>query len=133
MGERPQFKVTGAASGQAQRSPRRQVVLAGEASSTTGHYAVTLRNLSCTGAMAEGKEVPEAGRDVVLQAGPLELFCTVVWAEGGRCGLSFEEPLPQPLVVALSRAVPNDDADRAALAAAAEAWARPRGRSAFLD
>lgn len=122
-----------AGSGQADRMPRRRVLLAGAASSTTGSYPVTLRNLSATGAMAEGEKLPEAGRDVMLQAGPLDLFCRVVWSRDGRCGLAFEEPIPQAVVVALANHVPDPAADRAALEAAAAEWARPQGRTAWLD
>lgn len=116
-----------------ERAPRRRVVLSGQASSTTGQFAVTLRNLSTTGALAEGPRLPEPGRDVVVEAGPLELLCRVVWAEPGRCGLEFEQPIPQALVVALAQQVPDPRADRAAIEAAAAEWARPQGRSAFLD
>ncbi len=115
------------------RSPRRRVALTGEISSTTGGYKLKLRNLSRTGAMAEGESVPPAGRDILLIVGSLELFCKVIWADAGRCGLQFDEPIPQSLVLSLSRAVPDGSEERRAAELAAEAWARPQGRQAFLD
>ena len=115
------------------RSPRRRVELPGEASTTTRILAFTLRNLSCTGAMAEGEEIPPADRDLVLRVGGLELLCRVVWTQERRCGLEFDEPLAHSTVVALSQIVPAAVDERAAGMIAAEAWARPQGRSAFLD
>ena len=115
------------------RSPRRRVQLPGKARSTTGIFAFTLRNLSCTGAMAEGEQIPPVGRDLVLGVGGMELLCRVVWADEGRCGLEFDEQLAQPAVVALSQIVPVAISDYQAGLIAAEAWARPKGRTAFLD
>ena len=115
------------------RSPRRRVQLPGEARSTTGKFSFTLRNLSCTGAMAEGEQIPPVGRDLVVKAGGIELLCRVVWAEQGRCGLQFDEPLAQPAVVALSQIVPVAISEYQAGLIAAEAWARPKGRENFLD
>lgn len=117
----------------APRTPRRRVILAGEICSTTARHRIVLRNLSSTGAMAEGADLPEAGRDIVLQAGSLDLFCRVVWSDGERCGLEFDEPIPHATVVALSRVLPDPAAERMALHAAAGAWARPEGRCAWLD
>ena len=115
------------------RSPRRRVQLSGEARSTTGRFDLTLRNLSCTGAMAEGEQIPPAGRDLVVWVGEMELLCRVVWAQPGRCGLEFDQPLSQPAVVALSQIVPSTMSDYQAEMLAAEAWVRPSGRQAFLD
>ena len=115
------------------RSPRRRVQLRAEASTTTGIYALQLRNLSCTGAMAEGEKIPPKGRDLVLQIRNMEMFCTVVWCNEERCGLKFDEPLPQPLVLALSQIVADGrDEEREAMIAA-KAWVCPEGRRAFLD
>ena len=115
------------------RSPRRRVQLPGQARSTTGKFFFTLRNLSCTGAMAEGEQIPPAGRDLVVVVGEMELLCRVVWAQRGRCGLEFDEPLPAPAVVALSQTVPMAISEYQAEMIAAEAWVRPTGRQAFLD
>lgn len=115
------------------RSPRRRVALTGEISSTTGCYKLMLRNLSRTGAMGEGDSVPPAGRDILLIVGSLELLCRVIWADTRRCGLKFDAPLPQPVVLSLSRIVPDGSEERRAAELSAEAWARPQGRQAYLD
>ena len=115
------------------RSPRRRVDLGAEALTTTGDYRLRLRNVSCTGALAQGESVPPAGRDLVLEVDGAELFCRVVWSGDGRCGLQFDEPIGQQQVVAWSQRVADGrDEVRAAMAAAGD-WARPEGRSAFLD
>jgi hypothetical protein len=51
--------------------------------------AVTIRNLSATGAMLDGSLAPEAGSDVVLSRGSLEAPAEVVWCAQGRMGLRF--------------------------------------------
>ena len=83
------------------RSPRRRVVLRGRVESLNGHFPVSVKNLSCTGAMVEGASVPLSGRDVILRAGTLDCFATVVWSEGNRCGLRFDEPIDMADVLAL--------------------------------
>ncbi len=97
------IEVGGGAPGQLARSPRRRVILSGMLESVTGIQKVAVRNLSCTGAMIEGTTVPPAGREVILKAGPLDCFGRVVWTEGNRCGLHFDEPIEMSDVLALHR------------------------------
>ena len=86
---------------QLQRSPRRKVVLTGMLESVSGTQKVSVKNLSCTGAMVEGTTVPAKGREVILKAGKLDCFCRVVWSENGRCGLEFDEAIPMADVLEL--------------------------------
>ncbi|MEI6642620.1 MAG: PilZ domain-containing protein [Novosphingobium sp.] len=54
-----------------------------------------LDDLSQTGASVTlAARMPEPGAGVVLKAKGLDIFGTVVWSEGARFGIAFEEPLP---------------------------------------
>ena len=113
--------VTGVAG--APRSPRRKTACKGLFETLTGPVRVAVRNISCTGALVEGEGVPAPGREGVLKAEGLELFCTVVWSDEARGGLSFDEPLTPEQVLALHLITP--EAVRSAeLKAAAESYIR---------
>ena len=113
--------VTGVAG--APRSPRRKTACKGVLETLHGPVRVAVRNISCTGALAEGEGVPAPGREGVLKAEGLELFCTVVWSDEERCGLAFDEPLTAQQVMELHRITP--EAVRSAeLKAAAECYIR---------
>lgn len=73
---------------------------------------VVLRNLSCTGAMLEGDDLPPSGRTVVLKRGPIDVMGQVVWTAGGRCGLEFFEPLNHDEVIRESRHSPEQREER---------------------
>jgi hypothetical protein len=66
-----------------------------------------VRNISCTGMMIEGDNVPEPGRDLVIKAAGLEFFGTVIWSDGLRCGIRFDEPLQPAQVLELHRISPE--------------------------
>lgn len=115
---------------QLQRSPRRKVVLTGMLQSLAGTQQVSVRNLSATGALIEGTTVPPEGREVILKAGKLDCFCRVVWAEGNRCGLEFDEPIAMADVLEL-HGVTAEAARQASIEAAAE-WYRTQGKHARM-
>lgn len=115
---------------QMQRSPRRKVVLKAMLQSMTGTQQVAVRNLSTTGAMIEGTTVPPVGREVILKAGKLDCFCRVVWVEGNRCGLHFDEPIPMADVLAL-HSVTAEAVQQAEAEAMAE-WYRTQGAFARM-
>ena len=75
-----------------------------------GHASapVRVRNLSHSGALVEGADLPAAGSVITLRRGPLEAGGAVVWAEAGRAGLSFRAP------VAVSDWLPTKEAARQA-------------------
>jgi hypothetical protein len=52
-------------------------------------YPVSVRNLSETGAMVDGRELPLEGQSVVLHRDDYRIPAEVVWSAGHRCGLSF--------------------------------------------
>ena len=75
-----------------------------------GHASapVRVRNLSHSGALVEGADLPAAGSVITLRRGLLEAGGAVVWAEAGRAGLSFRAP------VAVSDWLPTKEAARQA-------------------
>ena len=101
------------------RSPRRKTAINGTLETLTSRFKVAIRNVSCTGAMVEGEAVPPPGKDVILNAEGMELFCSVVWSDGQRCGLQFDEKLLPAQVVELHRITP-EQVRSAELKAAAE-------------
>ena len=91
----------------APRSPRRRTAFKGVLETLHGPVRVAIRNISCTGALIEGEAIPSAGRDAVLKAEGLELFCSVVWAGETQCGVAFDEPLTPQQVLELHRITPE--------------------------
>ena len=89
------------------RSPRRRMAFKGKFETTTDKGVVAVRNLSCTGAMIEGYELPQPGREVMLRAAGHEFFGTVVWCDGIRCGIEFDEPLQPAQILELHRITPE--------------------------
>ena len=89
------------------RSPRRRMAFKGTFETVAGRGTVAVRNISCTGAMIEGEGMPARGRDIVLRAEGMELFGVVVWSDGWRCGLRFDEPLSPTEVLELHRITPE--------------------------
>jgi hypothetical protein len=96
----------------------------------TGVQKVAVKNLSCTGAMIEGTTVPPTGREVILRAGPLDCFAEVVWTEGNRCGLRFDEPIEMSEVLGLHR-ITAEAVEEASRTAAAE-WFLSQGAHARI-
>jgi PilZ domain len=74
---------------------RARIVLPACIRTLTGQKEVNLLNLSSTGCMIEGPGLPRIGHDVVLKSLTLELLGVVVWAGNGRCGIQFDQAIPQ--------------------------------------
>ncbi|HEY0112691.1 MAG TPA: PilZ domain-containing protein [Allosphingosinicella sp.] len=125
---------------------RLRVLVSAKLLTTTDEFPVTVRDLSATGAKLEGSKLPPKGTDVILKRAALEVFATVVWRDGDRCGLQFEEPLTnaellQQMNAPVPKAVPSLEEYRrpglrgvrvsASELAAAREWAMPTGRQAF--
>ena len=89
------------------RSPRRRMAFKGSFESVTSKGWVWVRNLSCTGAMLEGDDLPPPGRDIFLTAAGHEFFGTVVWVKRDRCGIHFDEPLTPAEVLKLHSITPE--------------------------
>ena len=50
---------------------------------------VKVRNMSASGALIEGTDLPEEGAEVKLVRGSLAVCATVAWSSNGRCGVRF--------------------------------------------
>lgn len=50
---------------------------------------VKVRNMSVSGALVEGADLPEEDADIELVRGSLSICATVAWSAPGRCGLRF--------------------------------------------
>jgi hypothetical protein len=64
----------------------------------TTQTAGSLSDISEAGARFEAPDPPGAGATALLRWGAHEAVCTIVWSEGGACGLSFTRPLSDDVV-----------------------------------
>jgi hypothetical protein len=75
------------------RARREEVVLAGSALTLGASRAVVVTDVSPAGAKLLGRKLPQAGTDVLLTVGSVELFGEIAWLGRDECGISFEAPL----------------------------------------
>jgi hypothetical protein len=80
--------------GDRRRASRYDVALADGIVTGAHTSAVTIRDLSLTGALIEGAGLPPAGAAVTLARGSFTVAATVAWADEARAGLTFDRPLP---------------------------------------
>lgn len=149
MGSRTMLSLVGEEdSSDLRRFSRFRVMLTAKLVTTTDEHPVTLRDLSATGALAEGGRLPATGKDVVLRRGSLEAFARIVWSDGERCGLEFDEEIPDRELLTHLKTLPAptvpspSPAKRPSLRssrlsdeelAMVREWALPSGRSAYRD
>jgi hypothetical protein len=93
-------------------APRARLHAVATLQSVARDMRVLVRNLSCTGAMVEGEDLPPLGRTVLFKRGPIEEMATIVWLENGRCGLEFFDPVSHDEVVRQSRSLPERQEER---------------------
>lgn len=79
------------------RAQREEVVLAASALTLGASRAVVVTDVSPSGAKLLGRKLPQAGTDVLLTVGSVELFGEIAWLGRDECGISFESPLPPEL------------------------------------
>ena len=60
---------------------------------------VVLCNLSCTGAMVEGLDLPPVGRTVALHRQEIDELAAVVWTRQCFAGLAFFDPIALEVVL----------------------------------
>lgn len=126
---------------------RVRLLLSARLVTTCDEFAVTLRDISTSGAMVEAARLPGCGVDVLLKRGELEIFSTIMWVQDRRAGLEFETPLgveefvtkfartawapripvPIPMTRPTLAPEPMSDEDWAV----ARAWGFPVGRDAY--
>lgn len=105
------YKDTGAVNTEPQlgrrQAPRARVQVNAILETTTGAMQVVIRNLSRTGAMLEGSNLPKANREAFLKRGEIDAMGVVVWSQGDRCGFQFFDPITDGTVVDLARTPPE--------------------------
>jgi len=74
-------------------APRTFLMLAATVTCAGALHQVRIRNVSETGALIEGTDLPEVGRDIMLSRGETEIDAVVAWASGSRRGVHFSRPL----------------------------------------
>ena len=97
-----------------------------------------LADLSVTGAKLRLRDPVPAGGDALLQWEGHEAFGMIIWADSCECGVLFDEPLPEALLLGMrdAQSLP-DDHDQARTAAAVFVSGRsdfspePRSRAPF--
>jgi hypothetical protein len=57
--------------------------------------SVLVADLSPSGAMLHGRDLPKEGSEVLVAVGSQDSFAMIVWSNDDACGIEFEEPLPE--------------------------------------
>lgn len=74
-------------------APRTFLMLAATVSCGAAMYQVRIRNVSETGALIEGADLPAGGQEILLSRGETEIDAIVAWASGSRRGVHFSRPV----------------------------------------
>ena len=82
-------------------SEREEVVLAGSAYGLGRSRSIIVSDLSSRGARLDARDMPAPGSDVLVVVGPFEGMATVVWRNDDRCGVWFDENLPDYMISAM--------------------------------
>ena len=84
----------------ARGEPRYTLLLCAKLLTPRGMVSAKLRDLSLSGAMVEGDDLPPPGSSLFLIRGTLELSARVAWRRGDRAGLEFHTPLTEVQLLA---------------------------------
>ena len=85
----------------ARRYGRYRIMLAATLYSVHGEASGVLLDVSQGGAMLSASPPPPVGCHLLLERQSLEVPGIVRWVDGNRFGVEFEEPLSDPVVMAL--------------------------------
>lgn len=85
------------------RRVRQPVVLAASAMSIERSRSVLVADLSPAGAMLHGRDLPEAGSELLVAVGSQDSFATIIWRNEDACGIEFDNPLPDDRLAQLQR------------------------------
>ena len=80
---------------------REAVVLAGSAYGLGRSRSIIVSDLSAEGARLDGRDMPAPGQDVLVIVGPFDGLATVIWRTDDRCGVEFDEALPDYMLSAM--------------------------------
>ena len=83
--------------------PRMDVVLAASALAIARSRSVVVTDLSLEGAQIGGRDLPPAGEDMMMLVGSLAARATVVWSDGEKCGVRFDEAIADETIAQMKR------------------------------
>jgi hypothetical protein len=86
--------------GSERREPRYSLLLCVRLLTGRGALPAKLRDLSLSGALVEGYDLPPAGSTLFLVRGDRELSARVAWQRDNRAGLEFHIPLTEEQLIA---------------------------------
>jgi hypothetical protein len=84
-------------------SEREPVVLAGSAFGLGRSRSIIVSDLSAGGARLDARDMPAPGDDVLVRVGPFDGLARVMWRTDDKCGVEFDEPLPDYMMVAMKK------------------------------
>ena len=76
------------------RRVRQPVLLAASAMSIERSRSVLVADLSPSGAMLHGRDLPKEGTELLVAVGSRDSFARIVWRNEDACGIEFDSPLP---------------------------------------
>ena len=79
------------------------VVLAASALAIARSRSVVVTDVSLEGAQIGGRDLPPAGEDLMMLVGSLDAMGTVVWSEGDKCGVHFDEAIANETIAQIKR------------------------------
>ena len=82
------------------REPRYTLLLCAKLLTPRGMVPAKLRDLSLSGAMIEGLDLPPPGSNLFLLRGQLEVSARVAWRRGDRAGLEVHVPISEDQLLA---------------------------------
>ena len=85
------------------RAARETVMLAASAMSVTRSRSVMVADLSATGVLLGGRDLPAPGDDLLMVVGSQDRMGTVVWRSGDKCGVRLDEPLAHDNITLMER------------------------------
>ncbi len=73
------------------RVSRRQVGVLGSAVTISGSKSVIVEDICPTGARLVGRNLPEAGNEILLRTSELAVLGRIAWAKDDERGIAFED------------------------------------------
>jgi len=83
------------------RCEREAVTLAGSAYGLGRSRSIIVSDLSAEGARLDARDMPAPGDDVLVVVGPFDGLARVAWRNDDKCGVEFDEPLPDYMLGAM--------------------------------
>lgn len=84
-------------------TPRMDVVLAASALAIARSRSVVVTDVSLEGARLGGRDLPPAGEDMMMLVGSIDAMATVVWSDGDKCGVRFDEAIVNETIAQMKR------------------------------